>query len=940
MPISINGREFSNEPAPGQCLRTFLRDLGHYGVKKGCDMGDCGACTVHIDGEAYHSCVTPAFRALGHEVTTIEGLADGENLHPMQEQFLKAPGFQCGFCTAGMIMTATAFTPEQKDDLEHSLRGSLCRCTGYRQIHDAINGVCNTQTVEEISAGSGVGSSPVAIAGPGIVTGQEEYTLDTKIEGTVHLKVVRSPHPHATAIHIDTSAAKASPGVLAVYTWEDVPDKYYTTAIHEDHLVDPKDTRVLDRVARYKGQPMVAVVAETVGEAEAGCRAVEIEWQVHPAVFTAQDATLPGAPAIHRGNTDPFIRHPDNNVLLDLNIGRGDVEAGFAEADVIHEAEYQTPRVAHAHLETHGSIAWEQDGVMNVRTSTQSPFIARQKLGFLFDIPTANLRVFAKRVGGAFGGKQDVLSEPLCILAARDLHRPVQWEFTREEEFIGGVVRHPFTMRVKLGAKKDGTLTAMEMHTLADTGAYGNHGGEVLGCSTIAMNWYRCKNKRYDGHSIYTNNVPSGGFRGYGSAQPTFAMEQAMDELSAKLGIDPIEMRRKNCIRPGDNLAVGTHAEEFQLRSYGLPECINYVEEKLRAGNGVSKPAGDEWVEGTGFAIGMADTSPPTEHRSGASMSLELDGTYVVNVGTVEQGNGTITTHLQMASTVLNTTIDRIVIVNGDTSKNLWDTGAFASQGMYVSGKAVTLAATGLLDYIQTYAAAKFGGAKEDVEVGATQLVVNGRTVSLADLARLAEEEDGQKLQYSQRAYGSPISAGWNVHGVRLAVNRVTGEITILQEVHAVDAGTVINPQQLRGQVEGAVTQGIGWTLTEWLQQGPEGEFLNPNIRMYRIPNYADASRIDVHFADVDVSGEAGPYGAKGMAESPINPVAPAIANAIANATGVRFRSLPLTPPLIFERLNEAYESARVTKADNVAAVAASVTIEETGRQPQPAVSG
>ncbi|MCB0917937.1 MAG: molybdopterin-dependent oxidoreductase [Actinobacteria bacterium] len=910
MSISVNGHDFSNEPAPGQCLRTFLRDLGHFGVKKGCDMGDCGACTVHIDGDAYHSCITPASRALGHEVTTVEGLADGEELHPVQEQFLRAPGFQCGFCTAGMIMSTTAMTDEQRQDLDHSLRGSLCRCTGYRQIHDAINGVDNTEDSDAIAPGDGVGASPYAIAGRGIVTGHEEYTLDTNREGTVHLKVVRSPYAHAKALRIDTTQAKASSGVLAVYTWEDVPDKYFTTAIHEDHLVDPKDTRVLDRIARFKGQPMVAVVAETIAEAEAGCRAVEIEWEVLPAVFTAQDAILPGAPAIHRGNPDPFIRHPDRNVLLDLNIGRGDVEAGFEEADVIHEAEYRTPRVAHAHLETHGTIAWEEDGIMNVRTSTQSPFIARQKLGFLFDIQDANLRVFTKRVGGAFGGKQDVLSEPLCILAARDLHRPVQWEFTREEEFTGGVVRHPFTIKVKLGAKRDGTLTAMQMDTLADTGAYGNHGGEVLGCSLVAMNWYRCRNKRYDGQMVYTNNVPSGGMRGYGSAQPTFAMEQAMDELSAELGIDPIEMRRKNCIRPGDNLAVGTHAEEFQLRSYGLPQCLDYVEEKLKQGNGVPKPEGPEWAEGIGFAIGMADTSPPTEHRSGASVHLELDGTYRINVGTVEQGNGTVTTHLQMAATVLNTTMDQFSIVNGDTSKNMWDTGAFASQGMYVSGKAVTLAATGLLDYIQTYAAAKFGGVKEDVEVRATEVSVNGRTISLAELAQLADEEDGQQLQYSQRAYGSPISAGWNVHGVRLAVNQVTGEIAILQEVHAVDAGTVINPQQLRGQIEGGVMQGIGWTLTEWLQQGPDGEILNPNIRMYRMPNYADAPRIDVHFVDVDVSKEAGPFGAKGMAESPINPVAPAVANAVADATGVRFRCLPLTPPLIYKELNEAYQAS------------------------------
>ncbi|MCB1685364.1 MAG: 2Fe-2S iron-sulfur cluster binding domain-containing protein, partial [Pseudomonadales bacterium] len=290
MGITVNGQEFSSQPEPGQCLRTYLRDLGHFGVKKGCDMGDCGACTVYIDGVPVHSCITPASRGQEREVTTIEGMADGETLHPVQQQFLEAPGFQCGFCTAGMIMTTAAMTDEQLADLDHTMRGSLCRCTGYRQIDDAIHGVCHVQSPSQIAAGQGVGSSPGALAGRAIVTGTEEYTMDTHVEGLLHLKVVRSPHPHAVATEIHTADAEAIPGVVAVYTWKDVPDKYFTTAIHEDHLVDPKDTRILDRVARFKGQAMVAVVGETIAAAEAGCRAVAIEWDVKPAVMTAAEA--------------------------------------------------------------------------------------------------------------------------------------------------------------------------------------------------------------------------------------------------------------------------------------------------------------------------------------------------------------------------------------------------------------------------------------------------------------------------------------------------------------------------------------------------------------------------------------------------------------------------------------------------------------------------
>ncbi|NQU37103.1 MAG: molybdopterin-dependent oxidoreductase, partial [Actinobacteria bacterium] len=536
-------------------------------------------------------------------------------------------------------------------------------------------------------------------------------------------------------------------------------------------------------------------------------------------------------------------------------------------------------------------------------------FIARQKLCYLFGLQHDSMRVFTKRVGGGFGGKQEVLSEPLCILATLDLDRPVQWEFTREEEFIGGATRHECRVNVKLGARSDGTLTAMLLEPLMDTGAYGNHGGEVLGCSMVALNWYRCKNKQFNGVSAYTNNVPAGGFRGYGSAQPTFAIESAMDELADELGIDPLALRRKNAIRPGDNLSVGDEPEELQLRSYGLPECLDLVEAALDRGNDVVAPVGAEWAVGQAMAIGMADTSPPTEHRSGAQVRVLPDGSFEIAVGTVEMGNGTTTTHTQMAATELCTTMDRISIVHGDTSKTMWDTGAFASQGLFVSGKAVTLASKGLAGYILAYASAKHGVDKSDCSLQRDGVLVGERLISLAELAAEADA-DGQTLHYAQRAYGSPISAGWNVHGVRLAVNQVTGEIRMLQDVHAVDAGTVVNPMQLRGQMEGGVAQGIGWALTEWWQQSPDGVVENPGIRMYRIPNFADMPEVEVYFADVDVSDEPGPFGAKGMAESPINPVAPAIANAIADATGVRFRELPFTPPLIFQRLFESYEQS------------------------------
>ena len=902
MSFIVNDREFTSSPAPGQCLRTFLRDLGHTGVKKGCDSGDCGACTVWIDGHPVHSCITSAEQMRGRSVTTIEGLADGDSLHPMQDAFLNSPGFQCGFCTAGMIMTCASLNDEQRADLPASLRGSLCRCTGYRAIHDAIDGIAHVET--DVSPGKEIGASVGALQGHGVVTGSVHYTLDEVPTGTAHIKVVRSPHSHARAVRIDTSAARAVPGVLAVYTWEDVPRKRFTTALHENHLVEPDDTLVLDQVARFKGQRMVAVVGDTVAAAEEGCRQVVIEWEVLPAVLDIEEAMLPGAPHVHDRSEDAWITKPEKNLLIDMTFGRGDVDEALASADTVHRATYRTPRQSHAQLETHGSVAWvDEDGVLHVRTSSQAPFICKEKISYVFGIRRDLVHVFTGRVGGGFGSKQEMLTEDLCVLAALDLRIPVQWEWTREEEFTGGTSRHPMIIEVALGATKDGELTAMAIDVTSNTGAYGNHGGETLGASSAALAWYRCRNKRFSGRAVYTHTVPAGAIRGYGAAQPTFAMESAIDELAGLLGLTPLEFRRRNAVQPGDNLAVGGAPIDECLGSYGLDQCLDMVQSAIESGPSLPAPEGPEWSTGIGYAMSMYDTSPPTEHRSEASVELLPDGTYLVRVGTCEFGNGTTTSHVQFAAASLSTSMNRVAIRYGDTAESGWDTGAFAQTGLFVAGRAVTFAAQGLRARLLEYAERLFGEGSS-VELLDDSVVSDGQQITLAELWQRADAE-GVALSQARKAYGSPVSVGFNVTGVRAAVNSVTGEIRLLQVSHAVDAGTVINPQQLRGQVEGGVAMGIGFAMTEWWQMDDQGTVLNPGIRMYRIPNFADVPPIQVYFAD-DVDS-VGPFGAKGCAESPIDPVAPAIANAVADATGVRIRELPLVPPLIFAQLYDAY---------------------------------
>jgi putative selenate reductase molybdopterin-binding subunit len=901
MAFTVNGKMFDAAPRPGQCLRTFLRELGWFGVKKGCDAGDCGACTVWLDGKPIHSCLFPAQRIGSHSVTTIEGLAQNGELHPMQTQFLAAQGYQCGFCTAGMIMTAASLSEEAKRELPRVLKGSLCRCTGYRAIEDSILG---RTRVEADSPGKSVGRSLANPLGQSIVTGQARYTADVVMEGMLHIKVLRSPHAHARIKAIRKESAMRVRGVHRVYTWEDVPRRLYSSATHEDSNVDPSDSYMLDNVVRYIGQRVAAVVAESEAAAEEATGLIEVDYELLPAVLDPEAAMEPGAPVIHgEKGVESRIEYPGRNILRAIHGENGNVEVGFAAADVVYEGEFETHRQQHVHLETHTAISYlTEDGRLHLRTSTQTPFLTKAKLAYLLGLPPAKVHVYTERVGGGFGAKQEVLCEELCAFATLDLRRPVKWEFTRSEQFIGATVRHPYKMRVKLGAKWDGTLTAMYLRAVVNTGAYGNHGGEVLGHSlneSIAL--YRCPNKKADGYSVYTNTVPCGAFRGYGITQTSFGIECAVDELARKLEMDPVDLRRKNMIRPGDTvLSIWSGPSDVVIGSYGLEECLDLTERALTSGRGKIKKEGDHWLEGKGIAISMLDCAPPTEHRSEARIDLLADGRYHLAIGSAEFGNGTITVHRQIAATVLGCGVERVLVTNADTDKSGHDTGTFASTGLVIGGAAVQKAATVLRDQLLQLASRYTGMPLSCCILGDGALECGGSALPLAEIYERATG-DGIKLNAFRKAYASPRSVSFNVHGFRLAVHRVTGEIDILQSVHAADAGTVMNPLQCTGQIEGGVAQGIGWSMIENMLFDDRGAVTNPTLRNYRIPAFADIPRTEVYFATT--TDTVGPMGAKPMSESPVNPVAAAMANALADATGIRFAKLPFTPPRLFEQL-------------------------------------
>ena len=904
MTYRINNTAVEATPFPGQCLRTFLREQGTLGVKKGCDAGDCGACTVHVDGKPVHSCIYPAARAEGRDITTIEGLAGEDGLHPMQQQFLDAQGFQCGFCTAGMIMTAATFDEEQKQDLPRNLKGNLCRCTGYRAIEDAVCGVRHTAT-PGTGTGTGTGSigaNVAAPAGPAIVTGTARYTLDLPgpaMPGLLHLKILRSPYPHARIVSIDTSEALAVPGVEAVFTHHDAPLQRFSSAQHELHTDDPDDTRILDDVVRFKGQRVAAVAASSVAAAAEGTRRIKVEYELLPAVFNPAAAMDPDAPLLH----------PDadtgSNIVAELHSEIGDLAAGFAAADVVHENTYESQRLQHVALETHAAVAWFDDaGRLTVRTSSQVPFLVRRTLCRIFDLQPASVRVVAGRVGGGFGGKQEVLTEDLVALAALRLNRPVQLELTRQEQFTASTVRHPFAVRVRAGAASDGTLTALELDVTTNTGAYGNHAPGVMfhGCGeSVAV--YRCHNKKVDARAVYTNTLPSGAFRGYGLSQMIFAVESALDELARGIGMDPLEFRRRNVVAKGDAMlsTAAEPAEDVHYGSYGLDQCVDLVRDALDRGLASEETSGEgldpQWRVGVGTAVAMIDTVPPRGHISHAKIMLLPDGRYGLDVGTAEFGNGTTTVHTQLAATALHTDPGQVVIRQSDTDLVDHDTGAYGSTGTVVAGKATLAAAEELAVLLKGFAASLFANTSAQVVLEATAVECGGERLSLAEVAARAQEA-GIDLSAQGRWGGTPRSVAFNVQGFRVAVNSGTGEIRILHSVHAADAGVVMNPMQCRGQIEGGIAQALGAALFEKVRVSETGEVETRILREYHVPTFADIPRTEVLFADTDDS--LGPKGAKSMSESPFNPVAPALANAVRDATGIRFPSLPLARDAVF----------------------------------------
>ncbi len=925
----LNGRAFATDHEPGASLLTTLRAAGVHGPKKGCESGDCGCCTVWLNGDAVQSCLLPAYRAQGQALTTIEGLTAtcstagtcgsgglAGALHPVQAAFLREEGYQCGYCSAGMMMTLAAPGAAACGSLAEKLKGNICRCTGWAAIKRAAGEPDGSPApcarASDSAAAGHTGDAVPNRHGPKIVVGAPAYTADFPVAGMLHLAVVRSPHAHARIRNIDTTAALAAPGVVAVFTHRDIKRIPYTTACHPGNPRDAMDTYLLDDTVRFVGQRVAVVAAESKIAAQRACSLIAVDYEILPHVTDPLLALEPGAPLVHPEPESTQIVDRARNLVGVYDRTRGDPAAAFAAAladpdCVVVDREFTTGRQQHTHLEPHVSTAWiEPDGTLVVRSSTQVPFLARRTLAKIFERSEESIRVFKPLIGGGFGNKQEVQSEDLVALVALRTGRPAHWEFSRADEFTASSTRHPMTIKVRGAARRDGTLLALGIDYVANAGAYGNHSTDVLECAGFeSMAMYTCAHKAIHGRAVYTHTVPAGAFRGYGATQTTFAVECLIDDLAAAAGVDAWAFRQRNLVRAGDELLVDDGPSEgHQIGAYALDACIEHVRARLAE---KALPAADaDWLPGEGFAVANVCNGLPHIHKSGARIRLTADG-YLLRVGTADLGTASDTSLAQVAAQALNTRFDRIAISSGDTSRGApEDSGAYASATTFIAGRAVQLACERLRDDLLAAAARELELTLTDglrLTADAVVDAMGSPLITLAELhALLSARGEGLEVVLAD-FYQPKVSMSFAVVGVHLRVHRRTGRVELLRCVQALDAGKLLNPRVCLGQAEGGTVMSLGFALFEELVIGADGAVENPCFRDYRVPALGDLPPLETTF--FEPSDADGPFGAKSIGELTTNAAPAAVANAVARALGGRrVTSLPVTPERVWRVLS------------------------------------
>jgi len=993
--LTVNAKSHKITCPPGETLFSSLRQLGYHGVKFGDEQGLSGADTVLLDGKPVNAYTLLAAQAEGHNIVTIEGLGEHADqgwkktsgLHPLQQAFIETGAIQCGYCTPAQILAAKALLNKNPNPTEAEVReaiaGVLCRCTGYAKpvqailraaavmrgkkevgnqefggqellaspdslLPDSKSLITFTQTIPKIVLAPEtklyqvVGKPEPKVDAVKLAQGKPTFTADINLHGMLHAKVLHSPHAHARIKKIDASKAKALPGVAAVLTWQDIPRVVYSTAGQSDPIPGPLDSFSLDHKVRFVGDRAAFVAAETPEIAEAALKLIDVDYEILPALLDSVDAMKPGVPRLH--DEPEYVNFADSdptrNLAAKIRIDIGNVEKGFAEADEIFEAEYAVPKVQQASIEPHVTVTyWDEDDRLVIRTSTQVPFHVRRQLAPVLGLPVKRIRVIKPRIGGGFGGKQEVLMEDVAAHLTIATGRPVIYEYNREEEFIAARSRHPMRIWMKTGVKRDGTLTANEMRILSDTGAYGCHALTVTGNTGqkamalyVGDNEYRqSPNIRFHADVVYTNTPPSGAYRGYGVPQGFWAVERHMEKIARALGLDPLEFRLKNAIRPGEFQPFSTSWNEGRephpetIHTVGLEECVRQGKTAIgwdeKFGNeswrvSVSRiPVSSKNMtrdtskmakrKGIGVALVMQGTAIPYLDMGGASIKMNDDGSFNLLVGATDLGTGSDTVLAQMAAEVLGIPTEDILVYSSDTDFTPFDKGAYASSTTYISGAAVVKAAQQCAERIKVRAAKLLQlPSYETIQLINKQAIApDGRSVSLSEIALDSLHRNDQEQIMDVASYVSPSSPPpFAAQFAEVTVDTETGAVTVDKLVMAVDSGIIVNPLTASGQIEGGMTQALGYAVCEEMVYDEKGRARERDFANYHIFRANEMPELTTIF--VETFEPSHPFGVKAVAEIPMDGVAPAVCNAVLDAVGVQIDENPVTP----ERLWQAFQ--------------------------------
>lgn len=754
-----------------------------------------------------------------------------------------------------------------------------------------------------------------SVDGKGNLMGRKAYTDDYAEPGSLICKILRSPHAFAHIKHIDTTKAKALEGVALVLTYKDVPHKAFCRAGQGYPEPSPYDKFILDEYVRYVGDEVAMVAAVDEQTAEKALKLIEVEYEVLKPVLdleTAEDNETIIHPEDGLKQMFPFGFDPKHNIAATYDMHVGDVEEVLKGCDVTVTNTIYTQAQAHAMLETHSSNSRLDDkNRLVIYTSTQTPFHMRRIMSYVLDMPVSQIRVIKPRVGGGFGGKQAFHGELFCALTTLMTHRPAKLVYTREEVFGASYTRHPMRITMTLGADKEGHIKAIDCKSLSDTGAYGEHALTVFmvtGSKVLPL-YNKVDAVRFGGKVVYTNHVPAGAYRGYGAIQGNFALETTIDMLAEKLGMDCKVVREMNCIKEGETSPIfaimgeGSEGTPMTMESDKLPYCIKRGAELIGWDKNPRRiDMGNGKIRATGMAIAMQGSGIPFMDMGSATIKLNDFGSYVLTVGATDIGQGSDTVLTQIAAEELGCSMDKIVIHSSDTDLTPFDVGAYASSTTYVSGNAVSKTAKKMRERLIKEAADYMKVDVNTVEFDGETFVSGETKVTLEELAtKLTYNVDQHQIAVTESYVGHvsppPFMAGY----AEIEIDKETYEYKVLQYVTVTDCGTTINPLLAKGQVEGAIIQGLGMAAYEEVRYNAKGDLLSNNFSNYLIPTCKTVGKLVTEFADS--YEKTGPFGAKSVGEIGIDTPPAVIANCIYNALGVRINTLPITPEKIYQAM-------------------------------------